>query len=746
MIEVLPWVRGFVVAVFALLAIVAVARLPRSGPAGRWVAAAFGALALALLGGRVADDLGVALPGWLDPIRVVLILTFPYLLLRFTASFRDLSRWIEIAAGAAAVVVMGVAAVSPDLLAVGSFLAVVLAYWVSVSSVTVVRLWKAGQGQPTVARRRMRLMSTATAVLAVAIVLAAQPLGFPVAALVVQLVALGSGVTFGLGFAPPRPLRLSWRRAEEQHLQHGTLAVLSATTVEDVGRALLEPTVGIVGAGGAALLDRHGEIIASHGRVPADVAPGAEPLDQDEGRRTRQVVSLGEGRGDLVVWTSPYAPFFGREEVELLTSLGAVAALALERCELIAHEREQRAAVEQARNDAEAARADAERANMAKSEFVSRMSHELRTPLNAILGFGQLLETVELDHEDAEGVHQILKAGRHLLALIDDVLDLSRIEAGVLAISLEPVHASELIDDTIALVRPRAAERSIRLSTDPGGCDAYVMTDRQRCRQVLLNLLSNAVKYNFDGGEVDVRCVTADGTLRISVRDTGPGIDPDRQAELFQPFERLGAESSPVEGTGLGLALTKQLTEHLGGRIGVESVLQRGSTFWIDLPLTDSPPDRDEPVVRHEVPPHTGDRTLLLVEDNLANLKVVEAMLRRRPGISVIPAMQGRLAVELATQHRPDVIVLDLHLPDLPGRDVLNRLKADRRTRDIPVVIASAEARPNHIRRLRADGAFDYITKPIDLQNFLDVVDAALAERDALRSGPSGAEEPDTSH
>lgn len=744
MIEVLPLVRGLVVAAFALLAVVAVARLPRSGPAGRWVAAAFGALALALSTGRVEAVLGVALPGWLGTIQVGLILAFPYLLLRFTASFCDLARWIEVVAGAAVAVVIGAAAVlQQDLLAAGWFLAVGLAYWVSVSLVTVMRLWQAGQGQPTVARRRMRLMSAATAVLALAIVLVVRPLGIPAAELVIQVGALASGVTFGLGFAPVRALRLSWRRTEEQHLQSGTTAVLGATTVEEVARELLGPTAAIVGAGGAILVDGDGQIVASHGNVPPDVAAGDNPSAQQADHRTRQSISLGEGRGDLVVWTTPYAPFFGNEEIGLLQSMASVAALALERCELIAHEREQRATVERARNDAEVARAEADRANMAKSEFLSRMSHELRTPLNAILGFGQLLETVELDDEDIEGVRQILKAGRHLLALIDDVLDLSRIEAGSLAISLEPVHTTQLIDDALALVRPLADERSIRLSTDRDVCDVYVMTDRQRCRQVLLNLLSNAVKYNYDGGEVDIRCARTGGTLRISVRDSGPGIDPDRQAELFQPFERLGAESSPVEGTGLGLALTKQLIEHLGGQVGVESTLKQGSTFWIELPLTDAPTGRPEPAQPYETPAQMGDRTLLLVEDNLANLRLVEAMLRRRPGISVIPAMQGRLAVELATQHQPDVIVLDLHLPDLPGRDVLVRLKSDPRTRDIPVVIASAEARPSHIRQLRADGAVDYITKPIDLYEFLNVVDTALGQRDASRPDGSRREEPD---
>jgi CheY-like chemotaxis protein len=240
------------------------------------------------------------------------------------------------------------------------------------------------------------------------------------------------------------------------------------------------------------------------------------------------------------------------------------------------------------------------------------------------------------------------------------------------------------------------------------------------------------VKYNHDRGTVDVRCVrVTEQALRISVRDTGPGIDPARQERLFEPFDRLGAETSGVEGTGLGLALTKQLVERLGGTIGVQTAPAQGSTFWIDLPLVDPPATTDEPHVSPETRPVTSDRdrTLLLVEDNLTNLRVVEAMLRQRPGITVLPAMQGGLAIELAQEHRPDVIVLDLHLPDLSGREVMHRLRADPNTRDIPIVIASADATPGRVRQLRQEGAFDYITKPLDLQRFLDVVDAALGRR-----------------
>jgi CheY-like chemotaxis protein/two-component sensor histidine kinase len=354
------------------------------------------------------------------------------------------------------------------------------------------------------------------------------------------------------------------------------------------------------------------------------------------------------------------------------------------------------------------------------------MSHELRTPLNAILGFGQLLETASLETEDREGVGHIVKAGRHLLALINDVLDLSRIEADMLAISMEPVRVGDVVDDAVALIRPGATARSIAIRIDGSACDEHVMTDRQRCRQVLLNLLSNAVKYNHDRGEVDVTCQRRDEqTLRIAVRDTGAGIDAGGQQRLFEPFERLGAEQSSIEGTGLGLALTKQLIERLGGSIGLHSTPGEGSTFWIDVPLTTPPTGTDEaaPPTR---PSTSATHTVLVVEDNLANLRVVEAMLRQRPGIEVLPAMQGTIALELAREHLPDILVLDLHLPDMSGRDVLKRLKADPRIQHIPVVIASADATPGRIEQLREDGAFRYITKPLDLRQFLDTIDDAL--------------------
>jgi PAS domain S-box-containing protein len=389
------------------------------------------------------------------------------------------------------------------------------------------------------------------------------------------------------------------------------------------------------------------------------------------------------------------------------------------------------------RNRAEAAireaRDEAERANRAKSEFLSRMSHELRTPLNSILGFGQLLQLEQLPPRASEEIDRIVSAGRHLLTLINEVLDIVRIEAGVQAVSVEPVHACDPIGEAFELVRPLAAHRGVELARDlHTALYRYVRADYQRLKQVLLNVLMNAVKYNQPDGIVTVYSELHGENLRILVADTGIGIDPGDIDKVFLPFERLDAAHHEAEGTGLGLALSKSLIESMGGRIGVErSVVGRGTVFYVDLPLTDPPAALPLPP---EVPPDSPEHphvdlsglTVLYIEDNLDNFEVVRRILARAGEPTLMPAIQGHLGVELATLHGPDLILLDLHLPDVEGEDVLRQLRSDARTKAIPVVVLSADATPAQRDRLMALGACSYVTKPIEIDAFLGAMRQAV--------------------
>jgi signal transduction histidine kinase len=384
----------------------------------------------------------------------------------------------------------------------------------------------------------------------------------------------------------------------------------------------------------------------------------------------------------------------------------------------------------------ETARAAADAANHSKSEFLSRMSHELRTPLNAVLGFAQLLDLDELTAEQQEAVDLILKGGRHLLDLINDVLDISRIETGDLALSPEAVEVGALLTDVLDLVRPLAAQRRLSLVCDrQGNAPEYVFADRQRLKQILLNLLSNAIKYNRDGGTVTASSQRPSATrLRISVSDTGPGVPADQLGLLFVPFERLGADRTEVEGVGIGLALSRQLAEAMDVTLDVDTVVGRGSTFSVELALVEGPVERYERLNGGISPapaePPPGPRHVVLyIEDNLANLKLVQTLVRHRPSVKIIPAMQGRLGLEFARQHQPVLILLDLHLPDIGGDEVLQQLRDDPVTASIPVVIVSADATAGQIQRLRSAGATAYLTKPFDVRELLRIVDDVLAER-----------------
>jgi PAS domain S-box-containing protein len=374
----------------------------------------------------------------------------------------------------------------------------------------------------------------------------------------------------------------------------------------------------------------------------------------------------------------------------------------------------------------------AEQANQAKSEYLSRMSHELRTPLNAILGFAQVLELEGLRDDQRKGVGYILAGGRHLLTLINKLLDIAAIEASRMPLLLEPVVVADLIAEAVSLIRPMADQHSILLVVPPVG-DDQVVADRQGLKQILLNLLSNAVKYNRTGGRVQLACEQVAGErLQLKVTDTGPGIPPESIERLFVPFDRLGSERTSIEGTGLGLPLSKGLAETMGGTLGVTSTPGQGSSFWVELPRTETPVQRlefAEPLPAQDPGRERPALTVLYIEDNLSNLQLIEHILSRRPGVKLISAMRPQLGLDLAAQHHPDLVLLDLHLPDMPGEEVLRRLRVDPKTADVPVVILSADARPDLVTRLLKQGVRAFLTKPLDVKELFALLDTIAAEQ-----------------
>jgi PAS domain S-box-containing protein len=386
----------------------------------------------------------------------------------------------------------------------------------------------------------------------------------------------------------------------------------------------------------------------------------------------------------------------------------------------------------------ESAKAAAEKANLAKSEFLSSMSHELRTPLNAVLGFAQLMAS-EIPPPSASqkmSIDQIMQGGWYLLRLINEILDLAMIESGKVTMSQEAMSLADVLTDCQAMIEPQANKRGISMTFPKLDGLYYVHADRTRVKQVMINLLSNAIKYNKDGGAVIIQCVpTAENKVRVSVRDTGAGLAPEQLSQLFQPFNRIGQESGGEEGTGIGLVVTKQLVELMGGEIGVESKVGVGSVFWIELAGSSAPQlvlDVEDAVMVEEkgrVESRVfAQRTLLYVEDNPANLALVEQLVARRSDLKLLTAVDGHMGVQLTHAYQPDVVLMDINLPGISGFEALEILRKDPATAHIPVIALSANAVPRDIEKGMEAGFFRYLTKPIKVREFMDALDLALAE------------------
>ncbi len=395
--------------------------------------------------------------------------------------------------------------------------------------------------------------------------------------------------------------------------------------------------------------------------------------------------------------------------------------------------------VEAELNDAIAA---AEKANLAKSNFLAGMSHELRTPLNAILGFAQLLESGAPNPTPSQkrNIDQILKAGWYLLELINEILDLALIESGKLTLSAEPVSLPEVMFECRALIESQAQTRRVSLTFPKFGIAYFVKADRTRMKQILINLLFNAIKYNKPGGAVAVEVKPVGKySIRISVSDTGTGLAPSQLTQLFQPFNRLGQEAGAEQGTGIGLVMTKRLVEMMGGTIGVESAVGVGSEFWVELGLANAPQIpvhelEQAELPRGEVPDGTPIKTILYVEDNPANLELVEQLVARRRDLRLMSAADGNVGLEYARAYLPELILMDINLPGISGIEAMKALRADPTTAHIPIIALSANAVPRDIEKAIEAGFSGYLTKPINVARFMAALDDALASVQAARA------------
>lgn len=463
------------------------------------------------------------------------------------------------------------------------------------------------------------------------------------------------------------------------------------------------------------------------------IAPGLESLVYKASRGMEDIVELTYIRPDGMRFPAIVSVTALRDEHETIIGYLFIGTDNTARKEV-------EDALQRKQIELESARDAAEKANTAKSEFLSNMSHELRTPLNAVLGFAQLMETATPSPSPAQkmSIEQILSGGWYLLRLINEILDLALIESGKLTMLQETINLSEVLRDCQLMIIPQAETRGITIRFPDGVREFYIDADKTRIKQVMINLLSNAIKYNGKDGTVTVACViTKDHLMRVSVSDTGPGLAPEMLEQLFQPFNRLGQEAGDAEGTGIGLVVTKQLVELMGGVIGVHSELGAGTTFWFELPLARESmapadgADETAPTAPASRIPDGGQRTLLYVEDNPGNLSLVEQLIARRSDLRLLIATDGYTGVEMARQHLPDLVLMDINLPGISGLDALKLLRASPETANIPIMALSANAVPHDVEQGLKAGFLRYLTKPIKIDDFMAALDDALVQNDS---------------
>ncbi len=698
-----------------------------------WLALALGSLGLVTLAGRIPQALGYS-PPWLSALSIVGFMLSGYSLLRFRGTFLPLGRRTHLAvlAAIAGVVVLFLAAgvppagTRPTALQGAATLLLVLVWCGSVLE-PALRFWLAARRRPAVQKARLRALSAGFGgialilVVAVGVGQAAQSTWFQ---LLIQLVALATVPLLYVSFSPPGWLRRLWRSPEEDALNSAMQELLVSSPERDVVAAhSLEWAMRLVGAEGGCLFDGRHRPIALRGLALDQAGPLWQELGALDASRSRQLpgrpsqpvillpLALTEGRGALLLLGGPFTPVFGNDEMVRVERYALSATAALDRASLI----------EQLKQ----ANLELERASRHKSVFLANMSHELRTPLNAILGFSELLLDEAPDSFDQATrknfLEQINSSGKHLLGLINDILDLSKVEAGQMDLRPQRMRVDEVAGQVLSTVEPLAGQKGIQLTADVAP-ELELVADPGKVKQMLLNLVSNAIKFTPDGGQVTVAARARDGVVELRVSDTGIGIAPEDIGKLFEEFQQL--DSGPGrqhQGTGLGLALTRRFAELHGGRIEVESEVGKGSTFIVVLPAEQPLPETPAAPVAEPTPSVAREKRplVLVVEDNAQAADLLVRYLDRG-GYRAVVARDGGEALEMTQRLRPVAITLDILLPELDGWEVLNALKRDQLTRHIPVVVVSVVDLPDLGRAL---GALDYFVKPVDARTLLARLD-----------------------